>query len=521
MLKRWVGLWVTLVLIGLVAAPPSNGQAQAVPRTLKFAVGIDVDTLDPAAQTTTTVQNMIDYVFETLVGLDYKQNKILPLLATSWQEASDGLSITFKLRGDAKFQDGTPVNAEAVKFTFDRLLDPKVTVPQRFIVDGIKEVQTVDPLTVRLALSKPVPLLLRNLTATVAAIISPTAFRKIGAANFTRDITDAGSGPYLFKEWARGTHLLLVRNPNYWGKKPIFEEVQFRVVPDAGVRETMILAGDVHVALLPPAPDVARIRSNPNLTLVEAPTDRTIFIVLNNQQGPFKDVRVRQAVNYAINKRAILASVLFDLGTVVDSPCPSSLFGYVPMQAGGWPFDTAKAKKLLAEAGFPNGFEATFITPTGRYIQDFQFAQAIASQLRNVGIRADVSTMEWPSYVAQITRPLASTKIEMAVLGWATPVLDCDGTLYGQFHSSQQPPGGLAPAFYKNAQVDQLLTDARTIANQDKRAALYKQAQTLIWNDAPWIFLWTQKWYVVTVKNLQGLAISPIEKWDAVYATWK
>lgn len=109
----------------------------------------------------------------------------------------------------------------------------------------------------------------------------------------------------------------------------------------------------------------------------------------------------------------------------------------------------------------------------------------------------------------------------MAVLGWATPVLDCDGVLYGQFHSSQAPPGGLAPAFYKNSKVDQLLTDAQRIPSPAQRAAIYKEAQTLIWNDAPWIFLWTQKWYIATVKNLQGLAISPIEKWDAIYATWK
>lgn len=376
MVKRSVSLWVVLILVAIVAVPYAGVQAQGVPRTLKFALGVDIDTLDPAGQTTTTVQNILDYTFETLVGLDYKQGKVIPLLATSWQESADGLSITFKLRGDAKFQDGTPVNAEAVKFTFDRLLDPKVTVPQRQYIGGLKEVQITDPQTVRFILSRPAPLLLTNLTSTVTAIISPAAFQKIGPANFTRDITDAGSGPYRFKEWVRGTHVLFVRNPTYWGKKPTFEEVQFRVVPDAGVRETMLLSGDVHVAVLPPAPDATRIRRNPNLTLVEAPTDRTVFIVLNNQQGPFKDVRVRHAVNYAINKKAILASVLFGLGTVVDSPCPSGLFGYVPVQAGGWPFNTAKAKQLLAEAGFQNGFEANFITPTGRYIADFQFAQA-------------------------------------------------------------------------------------------------------------------------------------------------
>ncbi len=519
MVKRHLTL--LLAIVAVTSLSISGVHAQAVPRTLKIAVGIDADTLDPAGQTTTTTSNMLDYVYEPLVGFDYKQNKVVPNLATAWQISRDGLTYTFKLRNDVKFHDGTPLNAEAVKFTFDRLLDLKVRVPQRFLVDAIKETQVVDPLTVRFILAKPSPLFLNNLTYTTTSIYSPTAAQKIGSANLTRDATGAGSGPYMFKEWVRGTQILVVRNPNYWGKKPVFEEVAFRVVPDAGVRETMLLAGDVHIALVPPAPDARRLRENPNVTLVESATDRVIFIVMNTQWGPFKDARVRQALNYAVNKNAILSSVLFQLGTVVDSPCPSGMFGSTPVRAGGWPYDPNKAKQLLAEAGYPQGFEVNFFAPTGRYIQDFQFAQAIAAQLRNVGIRANVSTMEWPSYVGEILQPLPQSKLQMLVLGWAWVVLDCDGVLYGQFHSSQHPPAGLAPAFYKNSKVDQLLEEARTTMDPAKRQSLYKEAQTTIWNDAPWIFLWTQKWYVATVKNLQGVSITPIEKWDALYATWK
>jgi peptide/nickel transport system substrate-binding protein len=510
-----------LILVALVVPSGPGVQAQAVPRTLKIAIGVDGDTLDPAGQTTTTVSNILDYFYEPLVAFDYKQNKVVPLLATSWVISRDGLTFTFKLRTDVKFHDGTPFNAEAVKFTFDRLLDPKVRVPLRFLVDAIKETQVIDPFTVRFTLAKPSPLLLSNLTYTTTSIISPTAAAKIGSVNLTRDATGAGTGPYMFREWVRSTQILVARNPNYWGKKPVFEEVAFRIVPDAGGRETLLLAGDVHIALLPPAPDARRLRQNPNVTLVESATDRIIFIVLNTQWGPLKDPRVRQALNYAVNKKAILSSVLFQLGTVAESPCPGGMFGSVPMSAGGWPYDPNKAKQLLAEAGYPNGFDVNFFTPTGRYIQDIQFASAVAAQLRNVGIRADVSTMDWPSYVGEILQPLPKSKLQMLVLGWAWVVLDCDGVLFGQFHSSQQPPSGLAPAFYKNARVDQLLEEARTTLDATKRQTLYKEAQTLIWNDAPWVFLWTQKWYIGTVKNLQGVSITPIEKWDALYATWK
>ena len=510
-----------LIVAALMAATGAAVQAQGPPKTLRIAVGIDADTLDPAGQTTTTVANMVDYVYETLVRADYAAGKVAPQLATSWTVSRDGLTYLFRLRQGVTFQDGTPFDAEAVKFTFDRLLDLKTRVPLRFLVDAIKEVQVLDASTVRFQLSKPSPTFLSNLTYTTTAIISPVAAQKIGAANLVRDATGAGTGPYAFKEWVRGTHILVTRSPSYWGKAPVFDEVMFRVVPDAGTRETMLLAGDVHMVMLPPAPDVRRLRQNPTVTLVQAPTDRVIFIGLNTQWGPLRDTRVRQAFNYAINKRAILNSVLFDLGTVVDSPCPAGMFGHGPVQAGGWPFNPIKAKQLLVEAGYHNGFEINFFTPTGRYIQDFQFAQAVAAQLRNVGIRASVSTMEWPSYVAEITAPPDRTRLQMFVLGWAWVVLDCDGVLFGQFHSSQHPPRGLAPAFYANTQVDTWLDEARTTVDVEKRKTLYRDAQEQIWNDAPWIFLWAQNWYVATVKNLEGVSITPIEKWDAIYATWK
>lgn len=515
-----VGIVVILAVV-LLASQNAQVGAQATPRQLRIAVGIDADTLDPASQTTTTIINMIDYFYEPLVDAEYgNPGEIRPKLATRWQISNDGLTYTFTLRPGVRFHDGTAVDAAAVKFSLERLLNPQVRVPNRHLFAAIRSVDVVNDTTVRIQLKEVNPLLLPNLGGATAAILSPAAVQRAGD-RFSVAPVGAGTGPYMFKEWRRGEGILIERNPNYWGRKPVFEEVMFRVVPDAGTRLAQLLAGDVHMSMLPPAPDVKGLRQNARVTVVEAPTDRTIFLVLNTQWGPLKDVRVRQALNYAINKKAILSSILFDLGTVAVSPCPPMMFGHQTVAQGGWPYNPVKAKQLLAEAGYPNGFELNFFAPTGRYIQDFQFAQAVAAQLQNVGIKANVSTMDWPSYVGMILTPPDRTRVQMIVLGWAWPVLDCDGALYGQFHSSQHPPAGLGPAFYKNERVDKLLDDARKMADSQQRRVAYREAQQMIWNDAPWVFLWTQKWYVATVKNLEGVRVLPIEKWDAIYATWK
>jgi peptide/nickel transport system substrate-binding protein len=364
---------------------------------------------------------------------------------------------------------------------------------------------------------------LEKLATTAAEIVSPAAAAKLGNDKIALGPAGAGTGPYMFGEWAHGDHITVVRNPSYWGRKPSFDRVIFRVVPNAGTRETMLRAGDVQMAFEPPAPDVPALRRDPALRVVDGPSDRDIFVGLNAQYGPLKDVRVRQALNYAVNKQAIVHSVLFGLGTVLESPTTPFLFGYTKIQAGGWPFDPARAKRMLAEAGYPEGFAIGLRTPTGRYIQDYQVGQAIAAQLANVGVKASVQTADWPTYIHWVTAPLAQTPLQMFVLGWAAPYLDADAELFGQFYSGQWPPHGLAAQFYKDPTVDRLLLEGQTTVGAQQREAIYRaaQAQTQIWKDAPWIFLWSQDFYVATSSHLRGVTVVPTEKWAAIYATWQ
>jgi peptide/nickel transport system substrate-binding protein len=511
---------------------PQGGQA-AAPTSIKIAVGIDADTLDPEGQTTTTVANMVDYMFDSLVWPDDERSgiqpgqpqytKLVPMLATSWTVSKDGLTYTFKLRQGVKFHDGTDFNAEAVKFNIERWLDPNVRNPNRYYFTDIdlSKIELPDSYTITLHLKQPSPTLLGRMAAGPGHILSPAAVKKIGNDKIPLGPVDAGTGPYRFKEWVHGDHITLVKNSNYWGRKPTFDEVEFRVVANAGTRETMLRAGDVQMAFEPPAPDVPALRKDASLKVVQGPSDRDVFVGLNNQYGPLKEIKVRQALNYAVNKKALIQSIVFGLGTILESPTTPFLFGYTKMQSGGWPFNPVKAKQLLAEAGFPNGFAVTFHTPTGRYIQDYQVAQGIAAQLANVGIKATLSTSDWPTYVRTLLTPLDRTPLQIFILGWATQYLDADGALFGQFYSKQWPPTGLESTFYKNSKVDDLLIQGQTTVDPEKRKAIYKEAQQVIWNDAPWIWLWSQDFYMVTSSHLEGVTVTPNEKWAAIYATWK
>ncbi len=525
---------IACVLAAPLAGIPRSGLA-AAPTTVTIAIGIDADTLDPESQTTTTIANIGDYMFESLVWYNDERSgvqpgqpqytKVVPALATSWTVSKDGLTYTFKLRQGVKFQDGTDFNAEAVKFNVERALDPSVRNPNRYYFADIdpSRIETPDPYTVLLHLKQPSPTLIPRLASGYggAEMVSPTAAKKLGNDKLGLGPFGAGTGPYMFKEWIHGDHITLVKNPAYWGRQPFFDVVTFRVVPNAGTRETMLRAGDVQIAFAPPAPDLPALRRDKALRVVEGPSDRDIFVGLNNQWGPLKNVKVRQAFNYAVNKKALVHAILFGLGSILESPTTPFLLGYTKVQAGGWPFNPDLAKKMLAEAGYPQGFTVSFRTPTGRYIQDYQFAQGIAAQLANVGVKAQIQTTDWPSYIRWLTTPLDQTPLQIFVLGWASGYLDADGELFGQFHSAQWPPKGLESTFYKNPKVDDLLIAGQTTADPKKRLEIYKEAQEQIWNDAPWIFLWSQTFYVVTSSRLEGVTTTPNEKWAAIYATWK
>ena len=482
------------------AAPAAGGT------TLRFGVGIDVSSLDPIAQNNTTIANMLSYMVETLVTFD-QSGKIIPLLAKSWQTSPDGLEWTFTLQEGVKFQDGTPFDAAAVKANFDRLLDPEVTAPGRGSYTLIKSTEAVNATTVKFTLSKRSMSFLATLTWPASGIVSPATIAK-GSATYKAITTPVGTGRYVYKELVKGSNLTVTKNPTYWGKKPYYDTVTFRILPEAATRESQLLAGQLDVIMLPPASDLDALGKNPAVKLILAPSNRAVFIAINTTKKPWDNPKARQALNYAVNKDEIVKSILFGAGSTLDAPIAPSVFGYC--KVGPYAYDPEKAKAMLKEAGIAADTPVDLIYPTGRLLADAQAGQAIGAFLTQVGLKPQMSTMDWPTYIGAVTQPLTATKTTMHMLGWASSYLDASGSLE-TFDSRLQPPKGFNTAFYTNTKINDLLDQALGEADLAKRADLYCQAEKIVWEDAPWIFLWYQRFPLVHSAKIKGVGYLPNE----------
>jgi len=503
-----LGLAALAALTVAIGAGPAGAAG-----TFRIAVGVDLDTVDPAQMTTTTVANMVDYVAETLTSLG-PDGKVQPWLAESWTLSPDGLTYTFKLRKGVVFHDGTPFDAKAVKWNLDRLKDPQVRVPIRAPFP-IKETEAVDASTVKVTLTRPSAPFISALSWTTSAIVSPASADKQGN-EYKNIVQTVGTGPYVFKERKKGESFTVSLNDKYWGKKPTYDTVVFRIVPEAATRESLILAGQVDLIVLPPIADVPALQRNPALKVLLAPSDRTIFISMNTSKPLLGDVRVRQALNYAVDKKAIVQNVLFGAADEMDAPMAPSLFGYC--KVGSYEYNPAKAKQLLAEAGVKPGTKISFHHPTGRYVQDKEASQAVAGYLREVGIEPELQTMDWPSYIAIINAgPAEKTVHHLAYLGWAPAFLDAAQQVL-QYWSGYHPPAGLATTFYKNAKVDELVPAADRESNQDKRKELYCEISKQVWADAPWLFLYVQRFPIVYSAKVTDVGSLPNEKFSAIHA---
>lgn len=472
---------------------------------LIIAQETDASTMDTHYVGDSASASIIEHMVEPLLELTPK-GEIVPKLVEKWGVSADATEFTLKLKKGIKFHDGQPFNAEAVKVNFDRRLDPNASTKFYFLVSQIASVSVVDEYIVRIKTKTPFAPLLSHLTYTTNGIQSPAALKRSWNKPLIMPI---GTGPFIFKEWVPGNRVVMIQNEAYWGTKPALSEVIFRAMPDDASRMTALEKGAVHVATQIPPSDLARLEGNPNVTILQTPSVKTIYMGFNCLKEPYTDKRVRQALNYAVNKEAIVKHVLGGKGRVSDAPIGPGIFGYTPIKP--YEYNIKKAKALLAEAGFPEGFETTLYCTEGRYYMDSSVAKAVIADLGKVGVKADIKMMEWETYLSHIFRGKDVADHGIYMLGWSCVTGDADYGLYILFHSGEWPKKGMNASFFKNEKLDQLLDTARSTTNSDKRKKLYKEAMTLIVEEAPWIFLYSEIQMTGIRANVKDIIVHPIK----------
>jgi len=331
-----------------------------------------------------------------------------------------------------------------------------------------------------------------------------------------------GTGPYKFKERANGDHITMVKNDSYWGSKPNYDTQIYKIVPDATSREALVKAGQADVIMLPPANDIPALQSNSDVKVIMGPSDRTVQMIIDTVDPvntALQKPEVRQALNYAVDKNAIIKNVMFGAAVPLDAPMSKSLAGYCSV--GSYNYDAAKAKQLL-QANGAAGMKIRIYSPTGRYVQDFQVAQAVAGYLRDAGLQVDgPNTSDWPTYVAGVvlaTPEAQAQKTDIHLLGWAPAYLDASQQ-FEQFYSPRAAPKGQESSYYKNATVDDLITKSDAEPNKATREQQQCQAAKQVWQDAPWIFLYNQKLPLVTTSKVTGVYGIPNEKFSTTWAS--
>jgi peptide/nickel transport system substrate-binding protein len=504
-----------LIAAQLPAQTPALQQPERE-ETLRVGIGIQPDTLEIAQVTNSAVANLLDNVVETLVAVD-ENGEIVPRLAKSWKTSKDGREFTFRLPRDVRFQDGTALDAAAVVWNFDRLnliVESYACPVVEVVVFNIEEVKALSDDTVRFTLTKPLPNFLANLSWISWGILSPKSALRPGneLINIQRPI---GTGPYAFATLSE-ERLQLTRFEDYRGSKPYYPQLSFEFISDSQAREKALRENELDVILLPSASQLDKLAQSTDYTVQTASGSRTIYVVLNNGKPPFDDVRVRRAVNMAVDKKTIIAELLRGAAKEMDSPLAPGVRGYCP--TGSYDYDPASARKLLAAAGVESGTPLELLTPSGRYLEDEQAAHRIAGYLGAVGFEVTVKAADWPTLMGAVYRPAGKVTADMHLSGWAPTFPEAGWQLPLLYDSAMWPVGGPATSFYKNPRADELLRAARDELDPASRDKLFCQASQVIWDDAPKIFLWVQNFPVAFRKELTNIVSLPNERISAAFA---
>lgn len=463
-------LLTSLLLAGLA-------WAQDPDRTLVVAIPSEPPTLDPVE--TMSVQHDITYhIYRRLFAFD-AASAPQPDMVTEYTVSEDQRTWTLHLEPGVTFSDGTPLNAEAVRYTIERMLDPERAAPMAVLFRPIAEVNVIDDLTVELVTAEPFASLANNLAHPNAGIISPTADQALGDA-FGRSPVSAG--PYRLESWSAGNEIVLTRFEGYTNDQPYFDRIVYRLVPTPETRLAMLETGEVDVAIRMPSLLLPLVESNPELDVIRLDGTRLMYFFINLDHPPFDDVRVRQALNLAIDRDLIIERILHGAGALADSLVGNVVSYSVPV--GTLEYDPEQARGILEELGLV-GQEVRLVASEGNYDFDRQVAEAVAGFLSEVGFEPTLDVM---SDVGAYTATLAERRHDLGLVAWAGSTADPDQYLRRQLWGAiAREPWNFAG--YVNPEVDALIEEGARTFDTTARAAIYADIQQRLWDDWPFLLL--------------------------------
>jgi peptide/nickel transport system substrate-binding protein len=505
---RYLGGISVLAALALLAAcggsPGTAGPAGpggGAPRrggNLVFARTADIVSLDPTAIADNESIWATEQIFQTLYTVTPNGKGVQPWLATGYTLSPNRLQWTFHLRPGVRFSNGKPMTAADVAFSINRARHS--TQGFGYIDSAIKSVTAPGPSTVVIRTKYPWAPLLADVSLFTNGIMPANFGGKTAAQFFAHPV---GTGPFMFSSWAKGQSLKLVRNPYYWQQgKPYLNSVTFTNVPDDNTRALQVEGGQAQIDEFPPLSSIASLAAKPGVVARLFPSTRTDYLLLNEHVRPYQDVHVRRAICYALNRRALVDTVLFGHGSPANSFMPPTLIYYAPGNPG-CPYSLTKARQEMAASSVPHGFSTTFLTDSTT--EDLEIAQIVQQELKPLGIRVSIQTVN-PN---QIFTLQGKEEYQMSVDYWTMDIPDPDEIC--EFFLS--PPGGHAESyytFYNNPQMNRLVAEGARVFSPAQRAKIYAQVQALQISDVPQIPLFYQPFAYAYSSSVHGFFPYPL-----------
>lgn len=497
------------VVLGLAAMTAGQAHAQSV---LKVLQAEGPRSMDPGGHTASVTATMLEPMYEGLVMRD-KNMQIAPSLAIEWTSSEGGKVWTFKLRPGVTFHDGTPFNAEAVVHSFTRFLDSKRGLAAAGRITAVlASARAVDDMTVEFTLKAPYAGFLTLLTTNTAKIVSEKADE-----SGKLDTIPVGTGAFKFVEWKSGEYVLEERNDKYWGEKPSVDQIKFTWSPEASVLSMSVQSGQADVVYPLPPVFAPAIKNNPNLKLFDTEGSFVYWVSLNTKLKPLDDTKVRQALNFATDRSALVAALLRGYGTPANSPlAPTNPF--YDKSLNTYPYDPAKAKALLAEAGLPNGFTMS----TAVQQRDAPIAEALQGMWAKVGVTLEIRSQEggvWTKAAFADPQAKAADKLNSSIASWSTGSFNPDLQLRPLYATASAAPAGANLGFFSDPHLDDLINQGAAELDDAKAKVIYDEAQKLINEEAPHVLLYSKRDLLATTAKVSNVWMQPGGVITVQYAT--